>query len=112
MTDPAPVCSHCGARLIFRGQTSCQSCGQAVRPAPAEAPTPTEAPGSSDGPSSAEPAASAPAVTNEVAHCRVCDVDDQGTTYRSGIEFIDMSEPVAAVIAEFVDAIKNARQGT
>ncbi len=51
-------------------------------------------------------------VKGRVAHCRVSDVDDQGTTYRSGVEFIDVSEPVAAVIGEFVDAIKNARQAT
>lgn len=49
-------------------------------------------------------------VRGRVAHCRVSDVDDQGTTYRSGIEFIEMSEPVSAVIGEFVDAIRSARQ--
>jgi hypothetical protein len=51
-------------------------------------------------------------VKGRVAHCRVCDVDDQGTTYRSGVEFIDVSEPVATAIGEFVDAIKSARQAT
>jgi c-di-GMP-binding flagellar brake protein YcgR len=51
-------------------------------------------------------------VKGRVAHCRVSDVDDQGTTYRSGVEFIDVSEPVATVIAEFVVAIKTARQTT
>jgi len=49
-------------------------------------------------------------VKGRVAHCRVSDVDDQGTTYRSGVEFIEMSEPVAAVIADFVEAIRTARQ--
>lgn len=49
-------------------------------------------------------------VKGRVAHCRVTDVDDQGATYRAGIEFIDLSEPVAAAIAEFVEAIKTARQ--
>ena len=49
-------------------------------------------------------------VRGRVAHCRVSDVDDQGTTYRSGIEFIELSEPVATAISEFVDAIKTARQ--
>ena len=31
-------------------------------------------------------------VKGRVAHCRVTDVDDQGTTYRAGIEFIDLSQ--------------------
>ncbi len=51
-------------------------------------------------------------VKARVVHCHVSDVDDQGTTYRSGIEFIEMSEPVAAAIVEFVNAIKSARQIT
>jgi c-di-GMP-binding flagellar brake protein YcgR len=51
-------------------------------------------------------------VKGRVAHCRVSDVDDQGTTYRSGVEFIELSEPVAAAIAGFVEAIKTARQLT
>ncbi len=49
-------------------------------------------------------------VKGRVAHCRVSDVDDQGTTYRSGVEFIEMSEPVRTAIAHFVEAIKAARQ--
>jgi hypothetical protein len=49
-------------------------------------------------------------VRGRVVHCRVSDVDDQGTTYRSGIEFIEMSEPVATAIGEFVGAIRAARQ--
>ncbi len=49
-------------------------------------------------------------VKGRVAHCRVSDVDDQGTTYRSGIEFIEMSEPVLLAITQFVEAIRNARQ--
>lgn len=49
-------------------------------------------------------------VRGRVAHCRVSDVDDQGTTYRSGVEFIEMSEPVAAAIADFIEAIRTARQ--
>lgn len=49
-------------------------------------------------------------VKGRVAHCRVSDVDDQGTTYRSGVEFVEVPEPVAEVIADFVEAIKTARQ--
>ncbi len=49
-------------------------------------------------------------VKGRVAHCRVSDVDDQGTTYRSGIEFVEMSEPVSTAIVHFIEAIQNARQ--
>ncbi len=49
-------------------------------------------------------------VKGRVAHCRVVDVHDQGTTYRSGIEFIETSEPVIETIAAFVDTIRHARQ--
>ena len=48
-------------------------------------------------------------VKGRVAHCRVADVDAQGPVYRSGIEFIEVPEPVAAVIAEFVEAARTSR---
>ncbi len=51
-------------------------------------------------------------VRGRVVHCRVSDVDDQGTTYRSGVEFIEMSDLVATAIAAFVDAIRTAREIT
>jgi len=51
-------------------------------------------------------------VKGRVVHCHVTDVDDQGTTYRSGVEFVDLLEPVATAIAEFVEAIKRAREAT
>ncbi len=51
-------------------------------------------------------------VKGRVAHCHVSDVDDQGTTYRSGIEFIEVSEPVCDAIGDFVEAIRIARQMT
>jgi hypothetical protein len=45
-----------------------------------------------------------------VAHCRISDVDQELVTYRSGIEFIEPSERVGAVITEFIDAIKTGRR--
>jgi hypothetical protein len=51
-------------------------------------------------------------VKGRVAHCRVTDVDDQGPIYRAGIEFIDLSEPVAGAIAHFLESVKGARLGT
>jgi hypothetical protein len=48
-------------------------------------------------------------VKGRVVHSHVSDVDQNGVLYRSGIEFIDLAEPVASAIAEFVEAVKQAR---
>ncbi len=45
-----------------------------------------------------------------VAHCRISDVDQELVTYRSGIEFIEPSERVRAVITDFIEAIKLGRR--
>ena len=45
-----------------------------------------------------------------VAHCRISDVDQEQVTYRSGIEFIEPSERVSAVITDFIDAVKEGRR--
>jgi c-di-GMP-binding flagellar brake protein YcgR len=44
-------------------------------------------------------------VKGRVAHSRISDVDQDIITYRTGVEFIDMSERVAAAIAAFVDEL-------
>ena len=44
-----------------------------------------------------------------IAHSRISDVDQEIVTYRSGIEFIEVSEAVRAVIAEFLETLKAAR---
>src|SRR5919201_3676004 len=41
-----------------------------------------------------------------VAHSRISDVDQELVTYRSGIEFVEPSERISAVIKEFIDAVK------
>jgi len=41
-----------------------------------------------------------------VAHSRISDVEQENVVYRSGIEFIEASEPMRAVIAEFVETLK------
>jgi len=46
-----------------------------------------------------------------VAHSRISDVDQDVVTYRTGLEFIALSEPVTAVIAEFLYAVKTNRSG-
>jgi len=45
-----------------------------------------------------------------VAHCRISDVDQEIVHYRSGVEFIEPSERIRGVIAEFIAAIKAGRR--
>lgn len=49
-------------------------------------------------------------VKGRVAHCRISDVDQEQVIYRAGIEFIEPTERVAAVISEFIEAIKAGRR--
>src|SRR3954470_1776387 len=45
-----------------------------------------------------------------VAHCRISDVEQEIVTYRSGVEFIELTERVQQVIATFIDTIKKTRE--
>ena len=45
-----------------------------------------------------------------VVHCSISDVDQELVTYRSGLEFIEPSERIYAVIAGFIDAVKDGRR--
>jgi hypothetical protein len=49
-------------------------------------------------------------VKGRVAHCSISDVDQEVVTYRSGIEFIELSDRVFEVIADFIDAVKTGRR--
>lgn len=49
-------------------------------------------------------------VKGRVVHCRITDVDQDVVMYRSGIEFIEPSERVQAVILDFLDAVKTGRR--
>jgi c-di-GMP-binding flagellar brake protein YcgR len=44
-------------------------------------------------------------VKGRVAHSRISDVDQDIVTYRTGVEFIDMSDRVATAIASFVNEL-------
>ena len=48
-------------------------------------------------------------VKGRVAHCKITDVEQELVRYLSGIEFIEPSEHVAAVIADFLNAIQTGR---
>ena len=50
-------------------------------------------------------------VKGRVAHSRISDIDQEIVLYRSGIEFVEPAPAVAAIIAQFVETIKNQRQG-
>jgi hypothetical protein len=49
-------------------------------------------------------------VQGRVVHSHVSDVEQDVVTYRSGIEFIELTAPVASAIAEFVETVKQARE--
>ena len=51
-----------------------------------------------------------PGVKGRVAHCPITDVDQDVAMYRAGIEFIEPSERVYAVILEFLESIKAGRR--
>ena len=48
-------------------------------------------------------------VKGRIAHSRISDVDQDIITYRTGVEFIEPSERVAAAIQVFVDALANEK---
>ena len=45
-----------------------------------------------------------------VAHCSISDVDQEVVLYRSGIEFIEPSERVFAVINDSINAVQDGRR--
>jgi len=49
-------------------------------------------------------------VKGRVVHCSISDVEEGAVLYRSGLEFTEPSERVAAVIGDFVDAIRDGRR--
>jgi hypothetical protein len=49
-------------------------------------------------------------VKGRIAHCSIRDVDQEVVIYRSGIEFVELSDRVFEVIADFIDAIKTGRR--
>lgn len=46
-----------------------------------------------------------------VAHSRISDVDQDIVTYRTGIEFVDVSDRIKSVISEFLETLKANRSG-
>ena len=50
-------------------------------------------------------------VKGRIAHSRISDVDQDIVTYRTGMEFVDLSDRVRAAIAEFLQTLKANRSG-
>src|SRR5918911_3361334 len=42
-------------------------------------------------------------VKGRVTYCSISDVEQEGVLYRSGVEFIEPSDRVSSVIADFID---------
>lgn len=49
-------------------------------------------------------------VKGRVAHCRISDVDQELVTYRSGVEFIEPSDRISAVVRDFIESIRAGRR--
>ena len=49
-------------------------------------------------------------VKGRVAHCSISGVDQDAVTYRAGVEFVDVSERVASVVADFLHSVRDRDQ--
>jgi hypothetical protein len=49
-------------------------------------------------------------VKGRVAHCSIIDVDQELVVYRSGVEFVDQSDRVQDIVADFMQAIRDGRR--
>jgi len=49
-------------------------------------------------------------VKGRVSYCGISDVEHEGVLYRSGIEFIEPSDRITAVVGDFIDAVLNGRR--
>lgn len=48
-------------------------------------------------------------VKGRVVHSHITDVDQDNVVYRTGLEFVEPSRPVAGAIGEFIEAVKAHR---
>lgn len=49
-------------------------------------------------------------VKGRIVHCRITDVEQEGVTYRAGVEFIEPSEHAQGAIDRFVDEMRHMRE--
>src|SRR5688572_7994752 len=50
-------------------------------------------------------------VKGRVVHSQISDVDQDIVTYRSGVEFVEVSDRIDAAISEFLEAVRIHRSG-
>ena len=50
-------------------------------------------------------------VKGRVVHSHISDVDQDNVVYRTGLEFVEPSRPVASAIGDFIEAVKAHRSG-
>ena len=50
-------------------------------------------------------------VKGRVVHSRISDVDQDVVTYRSGMEFVELSDRAVAAIQQFLDGVRAHRTG-
>lgn len=50
-------------------------------------------------------------VKARIAHCRISDVEEERVVYRSGVEFVELSDHARIAIGAFVDALRESRRG-
>jgi len=50
-------------------------------------------------------------VKARIAHCRISDVEEERVVYRTGVEFVELSEHARIAISAFVDALQESRKG-
>lgn len=50
-------------------------------------------------------------VKGRIVHSSISDVDQERVAYRSGVEFVEPSEPVNRVIAGFIERLEMDRRG-
>jgi hypothetical protein len=50
-------------------------------------------------------------VKGRVVHCRICEMEQDLVTYRSGMEFVEPSDRVMNVISDYLDSVQSDRRG-
>jgi hypothetical protein len=48
-------------------------------------------------------------VKGRIAHCRISDVEEERVIYRSGVEFVELSDHARIAIDAFLDALQASR---
>jgi len=50
-------------------------------------------------------------VKARIAHCHISDVEEERVVYRTGVEFVELSDHARIAISSFVEALRASRAG-